>query len=274
MRGPGRVLAGAAALWIFVACLDVTSPVTGIASITSVLLPSPSVVEHDTSRDTLGRVYTLRVFAFAPNGDTVRDAVVRFFAIDSTRKLRVDSLTGIAAGDSLSPFARVVARVTPANGKGIVQTVIVALPVVPTPDRVSQDTNIVFVFVQATGSTDTLAAGLISPAFGDTVRGKGDTTVQSYVVRYQIVRRPPSTNAEPTVVLSDASGHDSSLFVTDGSGHAAAHLRMRTRSIAPTLVGGATDSAFVVAHVQYRGDALQITPTDTFKIAIRRNIGP
>src|SRR5438067_1972810 len=152
MRGPGRVLAGAAALWIFAACLDVTSPVTGIASITSVLLPSP--------------------------------------------------------------------------------------------------------------------------AFGDTVRGKGDTTVQSYVVRYQIVRAPPSTNAEPTVVLSDASGHDSSLFVTDGSGHAAAHLRIRTRSIAPTLFGGATDSAFVVAHVQYRGDALRITPTDTFKIAIRRNIGP
>src|SRR2546421_9834398 len=133
MRGPGRVLAGAAALWIFVACLDVTSPVTGIASITSVLLPSPSVVEHDVSRDTIGQVRPLQVFAFAPNGDTVRDAVVRFFAIDSTRKLRVDSLTGIAAGDSLSPFARVVARVTPANGKGIVQRATVPLREWPRP---------------------------------------------------------------------------------------------------------------------------------------------
>lgn len=276
MKGPGRVIAGAAALVIVVACLDVTSPVTGIASITNVILPTPSVVEQDTSRDTIGRMDSLRVVAFAPNGDTVRDPVVRFFVIDPTAKLRVDSITGVAYGDSLSPNAKVFARVTPANGKGVLQTVLVPLPVVPTPDRVSQDTNIVFSFVILTSATpaDTLTSGLISPAFGDTVRGKADTLVPSYVVRYEIVRSPPSTNGEPTVVLSDVSGHKSSVFVTDAAGHAAAHLRVRPRSLSPELTGGAPDSVFVVARAQYRGDPLTITPTDTFKITIRRNLVP
>ena len=274
MRGPARVIAGAAALWIAVACLDVTSPVTGIASITNVILPTPSVVVHDISRDTIGQVDSLQVFAFAPNGDTVRDAVVRFFAIDATHGLRVDSVRGIAYGDALSPNAKVVARVTPANGKGEVQTAIVLLPVVPTPMRVSQDTNIVFVFTLLSTATpaDTLTPGLISPAFGDTVRGNLDTLVQSYVVRYQIVRSPSSTNGEPTVVLSDASGHDSSVFVTDAAGHAVAHLRIRPRSLSPELIGGAPDSVFVVARAQYRGNPLTITPTDTFKIEIRRSL--
>ena len=124
MKGPGRVIAAAAALWIAVACLDITSPVTGIASITNIILPTPSVVENDSSRDTIGRLDSLRVVAFAPNGDTVRDAVIRYFVIDSTQQLHVDSVSGIASADTLSPLAKVFARVTPANGKGVVQTVL------------------------------------------------------------------------------------------------------------------------------------------------------
>src|SRR6185503_16619414 len=58
------------ALWLGVSCLDISSPVTGIAAITPIIAPTPSVVTGDTLRDTLGRVDSLRVFAFAPNGDT------------------------------------------------------------------------------------------------------------------------------------------------------------------------------------------------------------
>jgi hypothetical protein len=73
-------------------------------------------------------------------------------------------------------------------------------------------------------------------------------------------------------VLSDASGHDSSVFVTDAAGHATAHLRVRPRSLRPELTGGAPDSVLVVARAQYRGVPLSVTPSDTFKIEIRRSL--
>jgi hypothetical protein len=260
-------------LWVAVACLDISSPVTGIASITSVILPTPSVVVNDTLRDTLGQAQPLRVYAFAPNGDTVKDAVVRFFAIDATHKLRVvDSITGFVVGDSLSPSASVVARVTPAEGKGVIQTQPVRLPVVPMPASATRSNDTTFSFDPSLALSDTLATTLLSPPLTVKVYGNTtDTIIQSYVVSYKVVRAPISKfPGEPTVVVFDRSGNDSTVAITDGSGLASRQLRIRLHSIPDALKNpGASDVVVVQVRVLYRGVALPVTPTDSFTVTLR-----
>jgi hypothetical protein len=259
-----------AAAWLAVACLDISSPVTGISSITSVLLPTPSVVVNDSLRDTLGAPARLVVYAFAPNGDTVKDVTVRFFVIDSTQKLHVDSITGFAWGDSLSPLAKVVARVTPADGKGMIQTLQVPLPVVPTPvGATKSDALIDFPFDPTT--LDTLGSGVVSQSLDVTVVGNPDTTIQSYVVSYKIVRMPASRVAgEPTVRILDRSGNDSTIAITSSSGVASRQLRVRLTAIPQdVLLGSATDTVVVQVQVRYRQQLLTVTPSDSFKLVLR-----
>lgn len=266
-RGP---IAAIAAAWLIVACLDVSSPVTGISAITSVLLPTPSVVVNDSLRDTSGAVQRLVVYAFAPNGDTVRDVVVRFFAIDSTQKLHVDSITGDAYGDSLSPLAKVVARVTPANGKGVIQTPQVPLPVVPTPISATKtDTTLDFPFDP--GTLDSLGSTVISPSLDVKVVGADDTPVQSYVVAYEIVRMPVSNGTgEPTVRILDKTGNDSTIAITSSSGIASRQLRVRLTAIPDALrFGTTTDTVVVKVHVLYHGQPLPVTTSDTFTLVLR-----
>lgn len=264
-RGADRAVvacAAFAALWLGVACLDVSSPVTGIASITSVLPPSPSVVVGDDSRDSLGEVQPLRVVAFAPNGDTVRDAKVVFFALDPSGKLAVDSITGIAHGNSLSPSAAVVARVTPANGKGALQTPSVPLPVVPIPAIVTKDSDITRFQFDPT-PTDTLALSLLSPPISVLLRAGGDTAVQRYFVSFELMHAPPSSRSgEPSVVLADESGRQSSIDTTDGSGHASRRIRVR-----PSALASVADSVIVVVHVRYKKADVTGSPI-TFKFPL------
>lgn len=268
-RSLGAVAAVAAAS-LAVACLDISSPVTGISAITTVLLPTPSVVVNDSLRDTLGVAKPLVVYAFAPNGDTVRDVVVRYFAIDSTHKLHVDSTTGYAWGDSLSPLAKVVARVTPANGKGTIQTLQVPLPVVPTPVSATKvDALIDFPFSSTT--LDTLGSSLLSPTLDVKVVGDADTPIQNYIVSYQIVRMPTSKIAgQPTVRILDRTGNDSTIAITSSSGVASRQLRVRLTAIPDVLrVPPATDTVVVRVRVLYHGQPLPVTPSDSFKLVLR-----
>ena len=268
-----RSLATVAAVgtaWLAVACLDISSPVTGISSITSVLLPTPSVVVKDCLRDTTGDVKPLAVYAFASNGDTVRDVVIRYFAIDTSKKLRVDSITGVACGDSLSPLAKVVARVTPATGKGVLQTLQVPLPVVPTPvGATKSDALIDFPFDPTT--IDTLASGVLSPSLDVKVVGNADTTIQSYVVSYQIVRSPTAkVTGDSTVRILDRTGNDSTIAITSASGLASRQLRVRLSAIPDVLrLPPATDTVVVRVRVLFQGKALPVTPSDSFKLVLK-----
>ena len=271
-RSLGTVAAVATA-WLVVACLDISSPVTGITAITSVLLPTPSVVVNDSLRDTLGKAQRLVVHAFGPNGEQLPDAdiTVRFFAIDSTQGLHVDSATGYAFGDSVSPLARVVARVTPTNGKGVIQTLQVPLPVVPKPDSASKtDALIDFPFDPTT--LDTLGSGVLSPTLDVKVLGgSADTTIQSYIVSYKIVRMPTSkTEGEPTVKILDKTGNDSTIAVTSSSGIASRQLRVRLTAIPDVLrVPPATDTVVVQVRVLFHGKPLPVAPSDSFKLVLR-----
>ena len=249
------VLAAAAGLWAIAACLDVSSPVSGVLSISFLKSATPSVVRGDSLRDTAGVPQPLEVDAFGANGAKLSDVVVRYYVIDTTRHLHVDSLTGFVWGDSnvVSPNGAIFARVRPANGKGFLDTPLDTIPIVPTPDSITRDTNFTFVFDAAT--PDTASSALITPAFGVTVRGAADTVIPKYVVVFDTVRvpAPRSASAGPSVVLTSAvSAAESTLAVTDGSGHAALRLRLRIAALPATLLSpGGVDTAVIRFRVRY-----------------------
>ncbi len=273
MRRATGVLATMVALWAATSCLDITSNVPQIGAITPVILPSPSVVVGDVSRDTGGSPAPLQVVAFDTKGDTLRDVIVRFYAVDSTGGLTVDSITGVAHGIALSPSASVVASVRQANSVGgFVQTPTMAYPVVPMPVAAMRGPDTTFLF---TPSADTLASTLLSPPLTVTVRA-ADTVVQKYVVSYRIAYMPPTKPGAtgPTLVLR-GNGADSTVAVTNSSGQASLQLLLRETAISDSLLLGQTaDSAVVVARVQYQGQPLPFAPDDTFVIQIRLNPSP
>lgn len=272
-RRAARNLLALVAIWVAVACLDISSPVTGITALSAVITPSPSVVVGDTSRDTAGNVAPLRVFAFGPKGDTLAASsiVVQFLANDSTKGLRVNSATGFAFGDSLSGTASVLASVLPAQGKGQLQTFLVPLPVVPIPDSGLKGPDTTFVYQP---TTDSLSTQLLSPPLTVTVQAGGDTVVQKYVVEYQIVRSPPprAGQARPTVVLR-GQGADSTVAVTNGSGQASLQLRVRPTAINTAALLTTTDTVVVKVTIRYRNLFLPIFPADSFIIPIRATVG-
>jgi len=265
-RSLGAV-AAVGATWLAVACLDISSPVTGITAITSVLLPTPSVVVGDSLRDTLGKAQQLIVHAYGPNGEQLPDAdiTVRYFAIDSTLGLHVDSTTGYAFGDSLSALAKVVARVTPTNGKGVIQTLQVPLPVVPKPVGATKADGLIdFPFDPTT--LDTLGAGVLSPTLDVKVVGNGDTPIQSYIVSYRIDRSPASKDTSPSVAILDRTGNDSTIAVTSSSGVASRQIRIRLSAIADPL---RIDTVVVRVRVHYLDGLLTVSPSDSFKLVLR-----
>jgi hypothetical protein len=118
---------------------------------------------------------------------------------------------------------------------------------------------------------DTLASGVLSPSLDVTVLGNPDTTIQSYVVSYKIVRMPASTiDGEPTVKILDRSGNDSTIAITSPSGVASRQLRVRLGALPqPLLFGPATDTVVVQVRVLYQGNPLPIAQTDSFTLVLR-----
>jgi hypothetical protein len=143
------------------------------------------------------------------------------------------------------------------------------LPVVPKPVSATKDTDFSFTFDP--GVTDTLSTALVSPAMNVTVHGTADTTIQSYVVSYQIVRTPPSKNGKPpTIVIYDRSGNDSTVAVTGLGGVASRQLRVRVASVSDSLrLGLVADTVVVKVHVRYQNTFLPVTPSDSFVIVVR-----
>jgi len=271
-RRPLRVLVAFGTLWIVVACLEPSSPIQPIFSLTSVVLPFPSIAVHDSLRDTLGQVKPLRVFGFNAKGDTVDTTLytVSFLAIDTTHQLIVNNATGFARGDTTSPLAKVVGTVTlNSNGKSI-QTLQVPLPIVPPPDTAVRDSNFSFTWTPPSVATDSNSSGLLSPALNVTVFDSIRQPVPSWVVSYKIVYSPPSTSiGQPTVVLYDPSGHDSTVSVTSTSGVASRQLRIRPGAF---VSASRPDSVKVMVRVQFHGNPLPVLTDDTFVIQLNENL--
>lgn len=266
------VLGAAAGLWLTAACLDVSSPVSGILSISFIRSATPSVVRGDSLRDTAGVARQLQVDAFGANGAKLSDVIVRYHVIDTTGHLHVDTLTGFVWADSnvVSPNGAIFARVRPANGKGFLDTPLDTIPIIPEPKSAVRDTDFVFTFDPLV--SDTNSSALISAPFGVIVKGNADTTIQKYVVGFDLVRSPErrANAVGPSIVLTSAlSTAESSYAVTDASGRAALRLRVRLAAVPANLLSGGTDTAVVRFRVRFRGDTIPVTQSDSIIITIK-----
>jgi hypothetical protein len=256
-RPLARAAASFAALWLLVACLDISSPLGGISSISSIIAPSPSVILGDVSRDTLGNEDSLRVYAFDAKGDTVRDAQVTFVVIDTLSGLTIDE-HGVAHGGKLSPGARVVARVSPAGSTSqSLQTTPFVLPVTIAPNTVkltSTDT----LFITATDSV-AFSKGVSVKVLGV----DGTTPVNSYLVRYTIDSAPA---AKPGATSAFLAGDDNKAAVANdtssASGDASRKVALRRSALADDAVWATAkpDSVIVRVRVQYKGADVSGSP--------------
>jgi hypothetical protein len=253
-RPLARVAASFAALWLVVSCLDISSPIDGISSISNIIAPSPSVILGDVSRDTLGDTAALRVYAFDAKGDTVKDVQITFIVLDTG--LRIDP-SGIAHGDALSPSARVVARVSTAGNTSVgLQTAVDTLPVTIAPDTVyltSTDT----LFITATDSV------AFSKGVSVKVLGLDRTKpVNSYLVRYTIDTAPAAKSGATSAFLVGDDNKPSANDTTKGTGDASRRVALRRAALADDAVWATAkpDSVIVRAHVQYKGTDVKGSP--------------
>lgn len=195
------VSSGAASATI--GCLGVESPPEGIASLSAVQLPAPSVVVGDSMRDSTGAAAPLRVYAFGPAGDTLAGVPVSFVVLDPGA--HVDS-AGFVVGDSVKDSVRVVANL---GATGSVQSIPAGIRVTIAPNTFAAPATRDTFFFNAPPPTDSMvvsaAAGTngLRPTATDSVSKAG---ANGFIVSYELIHAPAGRT--PDVVggfVGDAS---------------------------------------------------------------------
>ena len=168
-RGVELAAAAVAALGFAFACGDVPTLPGGVAYITPILLPSPSMAFGDSLRDSTGKVAPLRVVAVARDSSIVTGVLVSYLLTSLNTGASVTNDGIVRAPDSLGTL-RVVAQVTDGTSNGALQlqTPEVTIDVVPLADSMAQSGTL-----PATDSLLTLP--LIQP-LQVTVSGVGPST--------------------------------------------------------------------------------------------------
>lgn len=242
------------------ACVEIATGPGGAASIRFVNVPS-AIVVGDTLRDSNGAVTTLHAYAFNENGDTLKDAELRFTALPIVRDttdsskvvpIVVDSITGLtrALGPKmLAHRARVTVRL--GDRLQLVDTV----TLVSKPDSLgraavngSATPSMTFLcYDSATSKTPPGSVGGLGNVMPLAVRLTADSNgsrvpVPSYFVRFEIV----SPTAIPSVVIRGVSKPAVSILAditndrasntdtTDATGTATAYLRVIGAGLPPS----------------------------------------
>lgn len=214
-------LAAAGAVATLAACFELSGPADGIASVSALVAPSPSVALGDVMRDSTGAPAPLRVIAFDADGDTIPDAAVRFVVLD--RGASVDA-TGLVRGDSIRGEVRVVGIA------GALQTAPVRINVVPAPLAVRDSViaGVTFDIALALQDRDSLSA-----PFGLVVTGAGNAPVAGWPVRFRIERSTvvASSDTLAPVTLVNDSRVRSTIDTTDARGEGLRRLRVLPRAM-------------------------------------------
>ena len=226
---------------IVLACTEIPTGADDVLSFQLNPLPSPSVVVGDTLRDSTGVVAPLTITAFNYSGDVIEDAAARFRAVDA--RVRVDSLTGIVVGDSVSETpSRILAVLDGFN-------TFINLPVVLRPDTVIEANARDSLGYSLTDTTEN-----VSNAMGVRVLhglATTDSAVASFRVTFDMVAPADTALAR---LVNDA-GFRTRVDTTDASGGASRKIRIDvTRLTAPV------DSVIVLANVRYRGQHVRGSP--------------
>lgn len=237
------IVVGSAALALIgVGCLDMSAPKSGVASLSPLTLPSPSVVLNDVMRDSSGTPAPLRVIAFDQGGDTLSGVKTAFFLLD--RGAHIDA-AGLLYGDSLTTV-RVVGEVAG------VQTSIVTVPITAPPDTAINTTPAGDTLRISTDTTKSKSSALSLK-----LQSASGAPAQGFVVHYQVVYAPPTAAGEtPAVYIGNDASALSPVDTTDAAGtasHRYAYLRLKA-------IAGTPDSVVVTTTIEYKGLAVRGSP--------------
>lgn len=277
MPRPRVALAIAATAIGLAACFGIEAPPSGIASVTPIRPPSPSVVRGDTMRDSTGAAAPLRVYAFAQSGDTIRGLTPRFTALGTGLRIVNDSFV---VGDSLRDSVRVVADLGSTSSP--VQAPPIGIPVTVPPDHIAaptgDTTRIEWVFDPT--SVDSLVWSADSVLKVQLV-GIGDTAAVGFVVDYAITQ---PLAARGSVASTFVSPYQARLPIprdtTDATGTARRSVALNLKQVPQDWLAKAVaayvsssdvfrDSITVDARVESRGYAITGPTTKTFVVIIR-----
>ena len=234
-----------------IACVDMSAP-NGAASISMLLLPSPSVVVGDTMRDSNGVAAPLRVTAYDKNDAPLPDLTAQFFITDSGAAGHLDK-SNILVGDKQG-LIHVVGQVSG------VQTLSVAVPITVAPKIFASSTKPDTLSVPLLKAGDTTSASSASAAVTSTLKGVGDTASLGFVVKYELKSSPAAVPGNvPAVFLADDAGKAARTDTTDASG-ASRKLVVRAGLLANPPTGTKPDSAVVTMSVSYKGKPVAGSP--------------
>jgi hypothetical protein len=239
---------------VAVACIDMSAP-KGAASISTLLLPSPSVVVGDSMRDSLGVVAPLRVIAYDADNTPITNLPAQFFVTDSAPAGHIDS-GALLLGDKQGTL-HVIGQISG------VQTTPVDVPVTVAPKTLALGPIIDTLRVSLVRIGDTTVATADVVHIPVTLKGIGDTAVIKFVVKYELKSAPATIagSTVPAVSLVDDGNRASVVDTTDGSG-ASRTLLVRAGLLANDSLpaGKKTDSAVVIVTTSYRGKPVAGSP--------------
>ena len=241
-----RTLLGLCAASIGVACVDLSAP-SGAASISTLLLPSPSVVLGDVMRDSNGAPAPISVVAYDANNSPVPGLTAQFFITDSLHAAHLDNKNEIV-GDKIGTV-RVLGQI------GSLQTAAVSIPVTYAPDH-----------IKIVGTADSVVAPLSrdsATSIGTvslpvSVRSVGDSASQGFIVSYTITYAPvtaASSKSAAVYLVSDA-GAAATADTTDASGSAGVKVLVNSLYLAARdsiYANTKPESVVVLASTKYKG---------------------
>jgi hypothetical protein len=240
-----------------IACVDMSAP-KGAASISQLLLPSPSVVVGDTMRDSTGAVASLKVTAYDGNNTPIENASSQFFVLDTTKLAHIAN-SSLLIGDKQGSI-RVVGQVS-----GIQTTVApVSVTVAPTTFALSTTPALPDTFVVPfTGGGDTTSSSTGTQAIAVTLKGVGDTASLGFIVKYQLVYAPATVQSStvPAVFIGADASKVSLVDTTDATG-ASRSVIVKSALLADAAVQGGTksDSVVVLVTTTYKGKPVNGSP--------------
>ncbi len=260
---------GACAAVAGAACYAIEQPQGGIASISTIVAPWPSVVAGDVMRDSAGRPAPLHVYAFGVHGDTLPNTPT-FVLVDTGAYAHLNG--NLLMGD--------MARSAPVHVVGAIGNL---------------ETPPLSIFVTTAPTTLRVSAGLTG-RLADTLHAAPDTawtannsTVQfrvtggvrdtagvaGWLIYPRIVFAPASSDTAPTAYVLGNGSQVTTQDTTDASGNVSVRVLLRAGAIRDTslLIGCRSDSIKVRVRALYKGqpltggDTTYIIPIQFTKIA-------
>ena len=247
-----KLLCMSAAL-IGVACIDMSAP-GGAASISTLQLPSPSVVVGDVMRDSNGAPAPLSVIAYDANNNPISGLSGQFYISDSTHAAHLDP-GNIVVGDKIGA-SRIIGQI------GSLQTAALTVPVTYAPDHLTRGTVADSVLAPLGRDSATSIGTLVLPV---SVRSVNDSASQGFIVSYVISHAPATATSSksPAVYLTSDNGRLATSDTSDVVGATSPKLVVNSFELSArdTIYAGTkTDSVVVLASAKYKGVLLAGSP--------------